>query len=140
MIRECEALLNLTEHILRLFVPSTSPIAESSEDLLDKPNLSRGTLPPLAFERRALLAQPLARLEGGQEWTYARVSRVPDDDAVRPSTLPGTKTPIRVKHKLVVQVKYRFKGSKKDLVLEMSSVVTIASVSQTFSHWRIQYF
>ncbi|GAA5832491.1 hypothetical protein JCM5353_003257 [Sporobolomyces roseus] len=112
---------------LLFWVDSTSPIAESSEDLLDKPNLSRGTLPPLAFERRALLAQPLARLEGGQEWTYARVSRVPDDDAVRPSTLPGTKTPIRVKHKLVVQVKYRFKGSKKDFVLEMSSVVTIAS-------------
>ncbi|GAA5927870.1 uncharacterized protein JCM15063_006022 [Sporobolomyces koalae] len=112
---------------LLFWVDSTSPIAESTEDLLERPNLSRGSLPPLAFERRALLAQPLARLEGGQDWTYARVSRVPDDDAVRPSTLPGTITPIRVKHKLVVQVKYRLKGSKKDLVLEMSSPVMIAS-------------
>ncbi|GAA5893256.1 uncharacterized protein JCM6883_007611 [Sporobolomyces salmoneus] len=112
---------------LLFWVDSTSPIAESTEDLLEKPNLSRGTLPPLAFERRALLAQPLAPLSGGQEWTYARVTRVPDDDSVRPSTLPGTKTPIRVNHRLVVQVKYRFKGSKKDLVLEMSTAVTIAS-------------
>ncbi|GAA5824442.1 hypothetical protein JCM10212_001455, partial [Sporobolomyces blumeae] len=112
---------------LLFYVDSTSPIAASTDDLLDRPNLGRGTLPPLAYEPRAFLAQPLARLEGGQEWTYARVSRVPDDDAVRPSTLAGTNTPIRVKHQLVVQVKYRLKGSKKDLILEMSSPVTIAS-------------
>ncbi|GAA5844654.1 hypothetical protein JCM3766R1_005975 [Sporobolomyces carnicolor] len=112
---------------LLFWVDSTSPIAESTEDLLEKPNLSRGTLPPLAFERRALLAQPLARLQGGHEWTYARVSRVPDDDAVRPSTLAGTTTPIRVHHRLVMQIKYRLKGQKKDLVLEMSTAVTIAS-------------
>ncbi|GAA5955082.1 hypothetical protein JCM3765_003188 [Sporobolomyces pararoseus] len=117
----------LPQKKLLFWVDSTSPIAESTEDLLEKPNLSRGSLPPLAFEKRALLAQPLARLTGGQEWTYARVSRVPDDDAVRPSTLPGTNTPIRVNHRLVVQIKYRFKGQKKDLVLEMSTAVTIAS-------------
>lgn len=34
---------------------------------------------------------------------------------------------MRVKHNLVVQVRYRFKGSKKDQVLEMTSPVTIAS-------------
>lgn len=60
---------------------------------------------------------------------YARVTRIPDDDSVRPTTLQGTDTPIRVKHALVAQVKFRFKGSKKDHVLEMESKVDIASVS-----------
>ncbi|GAA5956901.1 hypothetical protein JCM21900_006284 [Sporobolomyces salmonicolor] len=112
---------------LLFYVDSTSPIPSSTEDLLDRPNLSRGTLPPLAYEPRAFLPQPLARLERSKEWTYARVTRIPDDDSVRPTTLEGTDTPIRVKHQLVVQVRYRFKGSKKDLVLEMASKVTIAS-------------
>ncbi|GAA5864336.1 hypothetical protein JCM1840_006749 [Sporobolomyces johnsonii] len=112
---------------LLFYVDSTSPVPSSTEDLLDRPNLSRGTLPPLAYEPRAFLPQPLARLERGKEWTYARVTRIPDDDSVRPTTLEGTDTPIRVKHQLVVQVRYRFKGSKKDLVLEMASNVTIAS-------------
>ncbi|CEQ40475.1 SPOSA6832_02102 [Sporobolomyces salmonicolor] len=112
---------------LLFYVDSTSPIPSSTEDLLDRPNLSRGTLPPLAYEPRAFLPQPLARLERSKEWTYARVTRIPDDDSVRPTTLEGTDTPIRVKHQLVVQIRYRFKGSKKDLVLEMASKVTIAS-------------
>jgi hypothetical protein len=83
----------------------------------------------LAYEPRAFLPQPLARLEGGKEWMYARVTRIPDDDSVRPTTLKGTDTPIRVQHALVAQVRFRYKGSKKDHVLEMESKVDIASVS-----------
>lgn len=60
---------------------------------------------------------------------YARVTRIPDDDSVRPTTLKGTETPIRVQHALVAQVRFRYKGSKKDHVLEMESKVDIASVS-----------
>lgn len=100
----------------------------STDDLLDRSNLSRGAPPPLAYEPRAFLPQPLARLQRGKEWQYARVTRIPDDDLVRPTTLDGTETPIRVAHQLVCQVRYRFKGSKKDQVLEMASGVTIASV------------
>ena len=106
----------------------STPLAHSTDDLLDRDHLSRGAPPPLAYEPRALLPQPLARLEGGKEWMYARVTRIPDDDSVRPTTLEGTDTPIRVKHQLVCQVRYRFKGSRKDQVLEMASAVTIASV------------
>ncbi|GAA5900704.1 hypothetical protein JCM6882_000945 [Rhodosporidiobolus microsporus] len=112
---------------LLFYVDSTTPIAASTEDLLERSNLSRGAPPPLAYEPRALLPQPLARLNGGKEWMYARVTRIPDDDSVRPTTLEGTDSPIRVSHSLVLQVKYRFKGSKKDQVLEMASNVTIAS-------------
>ncbi|GAA5870594.1 hypothetical protein JCM8547_002056 [Rhodosporidiobolus lusitaniae] len=111
---------------LLFYADSTTPVPTSSEDLLDRPNLSRGAPPPLSYEPRALLPKPLARLEQ-KEWTYARVTRIPDDDLVRPSTLEGTDTPIRVKHNLVCQVRYRMKGSNKDQVLEMSSAVTIAS-------------
>ncbi|GAA6050031.1 hypothetical protein JCM3770_001924 [Rhodotorula araucariae] len=112
---------------LLFYVDSSTPLAHSTDDLLDRDHLSRGAPPPLAYEPRALLPQPLARLEGGKEWMYARVTRIPDDDSVRPTTLEGTDTPIRVKHQLVCQVRYRFKGSKKDQVLEMASHVTIAS-------------
>ncbi|GAA6029617.1 hypothetical protein JCM8097_000965 [Rhodosporidiobolus ruineniae] len=112
---------------LLFYADSTTPLPTSTEDLLDRPNLSRGAPPPLAYEPRAFLPQPLARLPGGKEWTYARVTRIPDDDSVRPTTLAGTDTPIRVEHSLVCQVRYRFKGSKKDQVLEMSTPVTIAS-------------
>ncbi|GAA5848782.1 hypothetical protein JCM9279_002944 [Rhodotorula babjevae] len=112
---------------LLFYIDSSTPLAHSTDDLLDRDHLSRGAPPPLAYEPRALLPQPLARLEGGKEWMYARVTRIPDDDSVRPTTLEGTDTPIRVKHQLVCQVRYRFKGSRKDQVLEMASAVTIAS-------------
>ncbi|POY73980.1 hypothetical protein BMF94_2791 [Rhodotorula taiwanensis] len=112
---------------LLFYADSSTPVANSTDDLLERDHLSRGAPPPLAYEPRALLPQPLARLEGGKEWMYARVTRIPDDDSVRPTTLQGTDTPIRVKHALVAQVKFRFKGSKKDHVLEMESKVDIAS-------------
>ncbi|GAA5985398.1 hypothetical protein JCM11641_000143 [Rhodosporidiobolus odoratus] len=116
-----------TQRKLLFYADSSTPLPSSTEDLLGRPNLSRGAPPPLAYEPRALLPQPLARLNNNQEWTYARVTRIPDDDSVRPSTLEGTDTPIRVKHALVAQLKYRFKGSKKDQILEIATNVTIAS-------------
>ncbi|GAA6001274.1 uncharacterized protein JCM10292_006987 [Rhodotorula paludigena] len=112
---------------LLFYVDSSTPLAHSTDDLLDRDHVSRGVPPPMAYEPRALKPQPLAVTEGGKEWLYARVARIPDDDSVRPTTLDGTDTPIRVKHQLVCQVRYRFAGSKKDHVLEMASPVTIAS-------------
>ncbi|BGP54640.1 hypothetical protein JCM8202_003704 [Rhodotorula sphaerocarpa] len=112
---------------LLFYADSSTPLASSTDDLLERDHLSRGAPPPLAYEPRALMPQPLARLEGGKEWMYARVTRIPDDDSVRPTTLRGTDTPIRVQHALVAQVRFRYKGSKKDHVLEMESKVDIAS-------------
>ncbi|KAG0661971.1 hypothetical protein C6P46_003676 [Rhodotorula mucilaginosa] len=114
---------------LLFYADSSTPVPNSTDNLLDRDHLSRGAPPPLAYEPRAFLPQPLARLEGGKEWMYARVTRIPDDDSVRPTTLKGTDTPIRVQHALVAQVRFRYKGSKKDHVLEMESKVDIASVS-----------
>ncbi|GAA5970544.1 hypothetical protein JCM8115_002735 [Rhodotorula mucilaginosa] len=112
---------------LLFYADSSTPVPNSTDNLLDRDHLSRGAPPPLAYEPRAFLPQPLARLEGGKEWMYARVTRIPDDDSVRPTTLKGTDTPIRVQHALVAQVRFRYKGSKKDHVLEMESKVDIAS-------------
>ncbi|GAA5992768.1 hypothetical protein JCM10908_006924 [Rhodotorula pacifica] len=112
---------------LLFYADSSTPVPNSTDNLLDRDHLSRGAPPPLAYEPRAFLPQPLARLEGGKEWMYARVTRIPDDDSVRPTTLKGTETPIRVQHALVAQVRFRYKGSKKDHVLEMESKVEIAS-------------
>jgi hypothetical protein len=129
-----------TQRKLLFYADSSTPLPSSTDDLLDRSNLSRGAPPPLAYEPRALLPQPLARLSAGDPFTYARVTRIPDDDSVRPSSLDGTNTPIRVRHSIVCQVKYRFKGSKKDQVLDMTSPVTIASVRLLFLLLRLSSY
>lgn len=53
--------------------------------------------------------------------------RILDDDHIRPTTLEHTETPLRVKHSLVTEVRYRLKGSKLEMTLECSTKVTIAS-------------
>ncbi|WFD28335.1 hypothetical protein MNAN1_003344 [Malassezia nana] len=37
-------------------------------------------------------------------WTVQGVARIPDDNAIRPSTMPGTRSPLRFHHALVVEV------------------------------------
>lgn len=37
-------------------------------------------------------------------WTVQGVARIPDDNAIRPSTMPGTRSPLRFHHTLVVEV------------------------------------
>lgn len=37
-------------------------------------------------------------------WTVQGVARIPDDNAIRPSTMPGTRSPLRFHHVLVVEV------------------------------------
>lgn len=54
---------------------------------------------------------------------------MPTDDYVRPSTLSGTKTPISVSHKLVVEIRYEQEGCEAR-VLRIGKDMTIASVSQ----------
>lgn len=109
------------------YADQTTPIVDDSS-LLDRGNLGRGASIPLAYESRRLSPKALVELPGGKEWSYSRIVRVPDDDQVRPTTLDGTDTRIRVKHKLVAEVRYRIGGSKKDMILEMSTDVVIASV------------
>ncbi|GAA6014720.1 hypothetical protein JCM10207_006917 [Rhodosporidiobolus poonsookiae] len=73
---------------------------------------------------------PLARVEPGQEFHHARIVRVPDDDHVRPTTLEGTDTPIRVSHKMSVEIRYRKEGDTpdtEDMVLTIGKPITITS-------------
>ncbi|KAK4701106.1 hypothetical protein P7C70_g5127, partial [Phenoliferia sp. Uapishka_3] len=108
------------------YADQTTPFDEDSS-LLDRGNLGRGASLPLAYESRRLSPKPLAELQADKEWSYSRIVRIPDDDHVRPTTLEGTDTRIRVTHKFVAEVRYRMNGSKKDMVLEMSTNVVIAS-------------
>lgn len=50
--------------------------------------------------------RPLHMLDKEQEWTHKSFCRIPNDEVVRPSTLPGAKTPIRVDHQMVCEIKY----------------------------------
>ncbi|GAA6029706.1 hypothetical protein JCM8097_001011 [Rhodosporidiobolus ruineniae] len=70
---------------------------------------------------------PLASVVPGQEFHHSRICRVPDDDHVRPTTLEGTETKIRVSHKISVEVRYRKAGDEEDMVLTIAKPVTIAS-------------
>ncbi|KAM0788678.1 hypothetical protein ACM66B_002775 [Microbotryomycetes sp. NB124-2] len=70
---------------------------------------------------------PLKQLSDNEGFHYSRTARVPTDDFVRPTTLPGTETRIRVGHKVMVEIRYRIKGDTKDKVLVIGKDVTIAS-------------
>lgn len=52
-----------------------------------------------------LPSEPLITLTG-EPWTLSHFGRIPGDDLLRPSTLPGTHTPIRVTQSLVIEVTY----------------------------------
>ncbi|KAK4055772.1 hypothetical protein OIV83_000319 [Microbotryomycetes sp. JL201] len=70
---------------------------------------------------------PLKQLRDNEGFHYSRTARVPTDDFVRPTTLPGTETRIRVGHKVVVEIRYRIQGETSDKVLVIGKDVTIAS-------------
>ena len=63
-----------------------------------------------------------------EPYTYSSLFRVPNDDVVRPSTLPATETKIRVTHKLVVECRYKLPFEEEDRLLTVSRPVVIASV------------
>jgi hypothetical protein len=107
--------------------------SSSTDSLIEQGLIGRGATLPLAYESRRFNPKPFSKLEGGKEWNYARIVRVPDDDHVRPTTLEATRTKIRVGHKLCIEVKYRLEGKSKDMVLRTSTDVTIASVRTSFS-------
>lgn len=72
--------------------------------------------------------QGLAKLRKGDEWQIQHLARLPHDGKLSCSTLEGSKTGLRVRHQIGVEVKYCLDGAKTDLVLRMGKKVTIASV------------
>lgn len=109
------------------YADQTTPLAASTDELLDRENVGRGASIPASFESRSRRPKALVQLGGGSAWSYSRIIRLLDDDHLRPTTLEHTETPLRVKHSLVVEVRYRMKGSKAEKTLECSTKVTIAS-------------
>jgi hypothetical protein len=72
--------------------------------------------------------EPLAEVQAAEPYTCSRVMRVPIDDHVRPTTLEGSETPVRVSHKLLVEVRYRAEGEAGDKIFLFGKDVTIGSV------------
>ncbi|GAA5992695.1 hypothetical protein JCM10908_006884 [Rhodotorula pacifica] len=68
---------------------------------------------------------PLSRVEVGQEFHHARICRIPDDNAVRATTLPGSNAKIVVSHQLHIEVRYRKDGDDEDMVLTIGKPLTI---------------
>lgn len=69
-------------------------------------------------------------LEAGQPHQFACLAQLPGDTWLRPSTCPGTKTPMRISHVLKVTVVFQHPVHEKDLrQLTITRPVEIASVS-----------
>lgn len=77
--------------------------------------------------------EPLAEVEKGEPYSFSRVMRIPIDDHVRATTLDGSETPIRVSHKLLVEVRYRAEAEAGDKIFLFGKDVTIGSVSSSFA-------
>lgn len=103
------------------------PTLNPDGHLVTPTQVGKGTSPPMAHERRKLRPRPLTTVKPGTPFTYSRIVRVPDDDHVRPTTLDGTATRIRAHHRLVFELKYRTPGSRREMHLEMSADLVVAS-------------
>ncbi|GAA5985619.1 hypothetical protein JCM10908_007045 [Rhodotorula pacifica] len=62
---------------------------------------------------------PLSRVEAGQEFHHSRIYRIPDEDSVRATTLPGSNAKIIVSHNLHIEIRYRKDGNDEDMVLAL---------------------
>lgn len=67
-------------------------------------------------------------ISAGEERRLAWIMRVPDDDLVRPTTLDGTETRIRVSHVLSTEVVYRTATGSEDVSVTIRIPIKIASV------------
>jgi hypothetical protein len=70
---------------------------------------------------------PLVKLAAGEEYQHSRHCRLPCDDFLRPTTLPDTDTPMRVSHRIKLEVRYRIEGEKDEMILAMGKPVTLSS-------------
>lgn len=122
---------------------STSP--ECGTPIATSPSLchhpvagdSGGVPPPSrATQSTAHADTPLHTIAKGQSYQLFHMARVPSDDLIRPSTLPGTNTPINVAHELVFEVLFKAQDAddaesqpKGRRAFRVERSVTISSVS-----------
>ncbi|GAA94020.1 uncharacterized protein L969DRAFT_92953 [Mixia osmundae IAM 14324] len=76
--------------------------------------------------RNASIGPHLADLDASEEYSIKHVSRIPNDNLLRPSTQPGTQTPIRITHELAIEVRY-LNAQNKPRVLKIKKAISIAS-------------
>ncbi|KEI37776.1 uncharacterized protein L969DRAFT_19252 [Mixia osmundae IAM 14324] len=67
------------------------------------------------------------RLRVGERLTTSWLARVPNDDVLRPSTHPGSITPIRVSHELALEIRYSLPDDPKTRILTIKKPVLLAS-------------
>ncbi|KAK4055774.1 hypothetical protein OIV83_000321 [Microbotryomycetes sp. JL201] len=70
---------------------------------------------------------PLHMLKEGCEFHYSAMFRIPTDDFIRPTTLDGTNTIIKVAHRMLLEVRYTRSGDTDDRLLSIQRPVEIAS-------------
>jgi hypothetical protein len=100
--------------------PSPSELDKTSPSLSSRSNL----VPPSSPNPKPPCHIPLA---AGTLFTHSRLCRIPSDKFVRPTTLPGTETPLRVSHTCSVKIRFRVEGEKEDRVISIARDVVVAS-------------
>lgn len=117
--------------ILRLIDVDSTPSSSlqssstlSSNDLLT----TCSSLPePESTEQVSTHAFVPVDVPAGSHFTHSRLCRIPSDKLVRPTTLPGTDTPLRISHTCSIRVRFRENGDKEDRVIEIAKPVVVAS-------------
>ena len=78
----------------------------------------------------------------GKAYQFSHLAGLPGDDIVRPSTVPGTNTPIKITHEVLLEVRFEGPpavgvgdnpsgvGGNRVKVLRIERPIVISSVSQ----------
>ncbi|SCV70741.1 BQ2448_3503 [Microbotryum intermedium] len=119
----------------RHFLPKVDPTRAHSTPLIPTPSrpVPISTIGPVGYSPLAPVDPiredpvPLHILRQEHPWTYEMVARVPRDEIIRPTTLEGTLTPIKVKHRFVLEIRYRVEGEDEDRLLTVGRNCCIAS-------------
>ncbi|SGY78836.1 BQ5605_C008g04968 [Microbotryum silenes-dioicae] len=120
----------------RHFLPKVDPTRAHATPLIPTPSrpVPISTTGPAGYSPLAPVDPiredpvPLHVLEQEHPWTYEIVARVPRDELIRPTTLEGTLTPIKVKHRFILEIRYRVDGEDEDRLLTVGRNCCIASM------------
>lgn len=71
----------------------------------------------------------LAVLKEGEEYEAKQLIRIPNDLILRPTTLPGSKTPFKISHDLCIETVFQIDGDEKKTMTIKRPLSPILSVS-----------
>lgn len=69
----------------------------------------------------------LGFIKSGDSLEVSHVARMPDDDLLRPTTQRTTQCPVRISHKVVLEVRFSTAANKSERALRAERNVTISS-------------